>query len=80
MATRKSEQKAPATLQKPRHNIHTHNIAYATRMKFSFSTMHFQQSAQRTRKMGLDEVKRRKDRQKEREKPKRGHLGEKSKA
>lgn len=67
MATRKSEQKAPATLQKLRHNIHAHNIAYATRIKFSFSTMHFQQSAQRTRKMGLGEVKRRKDRQKERE-------------
>lgn len=63
--TRKSEQKAPATLQKPRHNIQAHNIAYATRIKFSFSTMHFQQSTQRTSKMGLGEVKRRKDRQKE---------------
>lgn len=45
-----------------------HNIAYATRIKFSFSTMHFQQSAQREqKKLGLGEVKRRKDRQKERE-------------
>lgn len=35
-----------------------HHIAYATRIKFSFSTMHFQQSAQREqKKLGLGEVK-----------------------